>query len=249
MSASFVGTVRISSTGSFARDFTVQAQGITLEHRRRPGRAAIGCRARSRAMPETRAVTPMRAMLLDLPGSRERRRSRASRSAYDPGQCSALMDGTPIPGRQPARRPPARRRGGAACCIGPQLRAARRASSVGDRLAASGPAGRRERRSPASLDGSPRWAAMEMQHVARHDAAHLPRLPATPQLAVEARAADARPGRSRRRSRRSLDARLPRLEMPSAADDKKEVSDQINRTFNMFNAIVDRRDRSSACSA
>ena len=44
--------------------------------------------------------------------------------------------------------------------------------------------------------------------------------------------------RSRRRSAALLDRKYPNLEMQSAADAKKEVSDEINRTFNMFNAIV-----------
>ena len=35
-----------------------------------------------------------------------------------------------------------------------------------------------------------------------------------------------------------LDREYPNLEMQSAADAKKEVGDKINRTFNMFNAIV-----------
>jgi putative ABC transport system permease protein len=35
-----------------------------------------------------------------------------------------------------------------------------------------------------------------------------------------------------------LDRDYPNLEMQSAADAKREVGDEINRTFNMFNAIV-----------
>ena len=57
------------------------------------------------------------------------------------------------------------------------------------------------------------------------------------ELAVEARSADARP-RLEARIAGLLDREYPNLEMQSAADAKKEVSDEINRTFNMFNAIV-----------
>jgi putative ABC transport system permease protein len=57
------------------------------------------------------------------------------------------------------------------------------------------------------------------------------------ELAVEARSADARPALEAKIAG-LLDRRYPNLEMQSAADAKKEVSDEINRTFNMFNAIV-----------
>jgi putative ABC transport system permease protein len=57
------------------------------------------------------------------------------------------------------------------------------------------------------------------------------------ELAVEARNAAARPALQRKIAA-LLDRRYPNLEMQSAADAKKEVSDEIKRTFNMFNAIV-----------
>ena len=57
------------------------------------------------------------------------------------------------------------------------------------------------------------------------------------ELAVEARDADARPARQAKLAT-LLDRKYPNLEMQSAADAKEEVSDEINRTFNMFNAIV-----------
>jgi putative ABC transport system permease protein len=57
------------------------------------------------------------------------------------------------------------------------------------------------------------------------------------ELAVEARSADLRPALESKIAA-LLDRRYPNLEMQSAADAKEEVSDEINRTFNMFNAIV-----------
>ena len=57
------------------------------------------------------------------------------------------------------------------------------------------------------------------------------------ELAVEARNAETRPALEARIGA-LLDRKYPNLEMQSAADAKKEVSDEINRTFNMFNAIV-----------
>lgn len=57
------------------------------------------------------------------------------------------------------------------------------------------------------------------------------------ELAVEARNAEVRPAPENKVAA-LLDRRYPNLEMQSAADAKQEVSDEINRTFNMFNAIV-----------
>ena len=57
------------------------------------------------------------------------------------------------------------------------------------------------------------------------------------ELAVEARSAGQRPALEAKIGA-LLDRSYPNLEMQSAADAKKEVSDEINRTFNMFNAIV-----------
>ena len=57
------------------------------------------------------------------------------------------------------------------------------------------------------------------------------------ELAVEARNAETRPALEAKIAA-LLDRKYPNLEMQSAADAKKEVSDEINRTFNMFNAIV-----------
>jgi putative ABC transport system permease protein len=57
------------------------------------------------------------------------------------------------------------------------------------------------------------------------------------ELAVEAGSPDARPALEAKIAA-LLDRKYPNLEMQSAADAKKEVSDEVNRTFNMFNAIV-----------
>ena len=57
------------------------------------------------------------------------------------------------------------------------------------------------------------------------------------ELAVEARTADVRPALETRIAA-LLDRNYPNLEMQSAADAKEEIGDEINRTFNMFNAIV-----------
>ena len=67
MSASFVGTIEDQIDKAFARDFTVQAQGFTLEQGGGPG-VPRSVQSAIEAMPETGTVAPMRAMPLDLPG-------------------------------------------------------------------------------------------------------------------------------------------------------------------------------------
>ena len=79
MSASFVGTIEDQIDKAFARDFTVQAQGFTLEQGGGPG-VPRSVQSAIEAMPETGTVAPMRAMPLDLPGVKSGS-NRASRSA------------------------------------------------------------------------------------------------------------------------------------------------------------------------
>ena len=67
MSASFIGTIDDQVGKAFARDFTVQAQGFTIEQGGGPG-VPRSVQSAIEAMPETGTVAPMRAMPLDLPG-------------------------------------------------------------------------------------------------------------------------------------------------------------------------------------
>jgi putative ABC transport system permease protein len=66
MSASFVGTIEDQVDKAFARDFTVQAQGFTIEQGGGTGVPRSVQRA-IEAMPETGTVAPLRAMTLELP--------------------------------------------------------------------------------------------------------------------------------------------------------------------------------------
>ena len=81
-SASFMGTVQDQLEQSFARDFTVQAAGQTLETGGGPG-VPKALTARIAALPETRAVSPMRVLFLDLPGI-EHGQKQGMAIAYDP---------------------------------------------------------------------------------------------------------------------------------------------------------------------
>ena len=66
MSSSFIGTINDQIDKAFARDFTVQAQGFTIEQGGGPG-VPRSVQTAIEAMPETGTVAPLRAMQLDLP--------------------------------------------------------------------------------------------------------------------------------------------------------------------------------------
>src|SRR5687767_9701652 len=66
MSSSFVGTIEDQIGKAFARDFTVQAQGFTIEQGGGPG-VPRSVQKTIEAMPEAGTVAPLRAMQLDLP--------------------------------------------------------------------------------------------------------------------------------------------------------------------------------------
>ena len=78
MSASFIGTIEDQVDRAFARDLTVKAEGFTIEQGGGPG-VPRSLQPAIEAMPEAGTVTPIRAMLLDLPrldgGSRQGWRS------------------------------------------------------------------------------------------------------------------------------------------------------------------------------
>ena len=78
MSQSFLGAIEDEIDAGYARDFTVQPLGGSLET---GGEQVVPAELRERIarMPETEVVTPVRSMLLDLPRI-ESGRSRASRS-------------------------------------------------------------------------------------------------------------------------------------------------------------------------
>ena len=86
MSSSFVGTIEDQIGKAFARDFTVQAQGFTIEQGGGPGVPRSVQRA-IEAMPETGTVAPMRAMQLELPARKERIEAR-HRDRGRPGEAA-----------------------------------------------------------------------------------------------------------------------------------------------------------------
>jgi putative ABC transport system permease protein len=229
-SASFMGTVSEQLEASFARDFTVQAAGQTLETGGGPGVPHRLAREIA-AMPETRAVTPIRALFLDLPGI-ESGQKQGIAKAYDPG-VYPLMDATPVKGatRESALRGVAA--GGV--IIGAQY--ARLADlDVGDVVSLRGPGGAARAPVTGVLDGIADMGGNEMQ-MSLETMRRIYRITNDAQLAVRA-TSDAAAGPLGRRIEGLVARDYPGVELASVVDKKKEVRDQVSATFNMFNSIV-----------
>ena len=230
MSTSFVATIEDQMDRAFARDFTVQAQGFTIEQGGGPG-VPRSVQAAIEAMPETGTVAPMRAMPLELPAVKDGA-DQGIAIGVDPARQPAV-DGTEFEGVTQTAAYSGLADGGV--LIG---RAYARKADLdrGDTLELVGPAGRRSAPVVGVIDAIGPMAGMEMRLSleAMRDV-YGDYQPA--ELAVEARSADERAALEASIAA-LIDRRYPNLEMQSAADAKKEVSDEINRTFNMFNAIV-----------
>lgn len=230
MSASFVGTIEDQVDKAFARDFTVQAQGFTIEQGGGPGVPRSMQRA-IEAMPETGTVAPTRAMPLELPGVKSGSEQGIA-IGVDPAR-QPKVDGTEFQGVSQSAAYAGLERGGV--LLG-RTYAARAGLERGDTLPLVGPAGRQQAEVVGIIDAIGAMAGMEMRlSLDTMKGVYGDSQPA--ELAVEARDADVRPELEAKIAA-LLDRRYPNLEMQSAADAKKEVSDEINRTFNMFNAIV-----------
>jgi putative ABC transport system permease protein len=231
LSASFMGTVSDQIQQSFARDFTVQASGATLETGGGPG-VPRALATRIAAMPETRAVTPIRVLFMDLPGI-ERGQKQGMAMAYDPA-VYGLMDATPLAkGVSRADALAGVARGGV--IIGPQY--ARLAGlHVGDTVHLRGPAGSADAPVVGVIDAISGGEFNVMQ-LSLDAMRRIYGVTNDTQVAVRARSAAARPALERRISA-VLARDHPGLELASMADRKQEIDDQISATFNMFNAIV-----------
>jgi putative ABC transport system permease protein len=230
MSASFVGTIQDQIDKAYARDLTVQAQGFTLEQGGGPGVPRSAQRA-IEALPEAATVAPIRAMQADLPdvktGSKiglvtavdPLKQPKVDRTEFQgvsrPDAYTGLASGGVLLGSQYAKRAHLKR---------------------GDTLRLVGPETSRDAKVVGIIDAVGPMAGMEMRMslgTMRQVYGYYP--PA--QLAVVARS----PGQRRALESKIgavLDRSYPNLEMQSTADAKKQVGDEINRTFNMFNAIV-----------
>ncbi|MBN1529282.1 MAG: ABC transporter permease [Thermoleophilaceae bacterium] len=230
MSASFVGTIEDQVDQAFARDFTVQAQGFTLEQGGGPG-VPRSVQRKIEALPEAGTVAPVRAMPLELPGVKSGS-NQGIAMGVDPVQ-QPKVDGTPFKDISQAEAYAGLARGGV--LLGRSY-ASKAGLERGDTLDIVGPAGRQRAEVVGTIDAIGPMAGMEMRlSLATMNKVYGSYQPA--ELAVEARSAEQRPALESKMGA-LLDREYPNLEMQSAADAKNEVGDEINRTFNMFNAIV-----------
>jgi putative ABC transport system permease protein len=230
LSASFVGTIEDQVDKAFARDFTVQAQGFTIEQGGGPG-VPRSVQTAIEAMPETGTVAPMRAMPLELPAVQSGSKQGIA-IGVDPAR-QAKVDGTEFQGVSRSTAYAGLEHGGVLLGRGYAVRAD---LERGDTLELVGPAGRQRAKVVGIIDAIGAMAGMEirlsLETMKRVYGSYQPA-----ELAVEARSADARPALEKKIAA-VLDRSYPNLEMQSATDAKREVSEEINRTFNMFNAIV-----------
>ena len=230
MSASFIGTIKDQVDRAYARDLTVKAEGFTIEQGGGPGvpRSVQGAIEK---MPEAGTVTPIRATLLDLP----RLKGGAQRGmaiGVDPAQ-QPKVDGTEFKDISQSTAYAGLQKGGV--LLG-GLYADRAGLKPGDTLKLVGPAGQRRAKVIAVIDAVGAMAGMEMRlSLDTMKRVYGDSQPA--QLAVEARSADLRQ-RLETKVAALLNRRYPNLETQSAAEAKNEIGAEINRTFNMFNAIV-----------
>jgi putative ABC transport system permease protein len=230
MSASFIGTINDQVDKAFARDLTVKAQGFTLDQGGGPG-VPRSVQPAIEAMPEAGTVAPIRAMLLDLP----RLKSGSQQGlaiGVDPTK-QPEVDGTEFKDIDQSTAYAGLQRGGV--LLG-RAYAERAGLKRGDMLRLVGPAGQRRAKVIGVMDAVGAMAGMEMRlSLDTMNRVYGDYQPA--ELAVKARSPDL----ARRLDRRIaalLDREYPNLETQSATEAKHEVSQEINRTFNMFNAIV-----------
>jgi len=230
MSSSFIGTINDQMDKAFARDFTVQAQGFTIEQGGGPG-VPRSVQTAIEGMPQTGTVAPLRAMQLDLPAVKSGSKLGLA-TGVDPAR-QPKVDRTEFQGVSRSEAYAELAQGGV--LLGSTY-ANRAHLERGDKIALLGPAGRRSAKVIGVIDSLGPMNGMEMR-VSLDTMRQVYGNSQPAELAVEARSAEQRPALEAKIAH-LLDRRYPNLEMQSAADAKQEVSDEINRTFNMFNAIV-----------
>jgi putative ABC transport system permease protein len=230
MSASFIGTIQDQVDKTFARDLTVKAQGFTIEQGGGPG-VPRSVQPAIEAMPEAGTVSPIRAMLLDLPrlngGSQQ-----GLAIGVDPAK-QPSVDGTEFKEIDRSTAYAGLAKGGV--LLG-RAYAARAGLDRGDTLALVGPAGQRRAKVVGVMDAVGAMGGMEMR-LSLDTMRHVYGNSQPAELAVDARS----PGLRLRLDTKVaalLDREYPNLETQSAAETKDEIGAEIDRTFNMFNAIV-----------
>jgi putative ABC transport system permease protein len=230
MSASFLGAIEDEIDRSFARDFTVQPLGTPLDA---GGEQVVPAQLRERIarMPEVQVVTPLRSMILDLPGITSGQKQGLA-VGYDPREFGEV-DKTPIEGASRAAALDAVQHGG--ILVG-KLYAEQAGLATGDVVTLRGGEGARRARVAGVLDavGEFQGNLMQMSLGTMRDVygvtddAQLAVKASSPEVAVAVE----------RRIGAIVDRDYPNLELLSAAEVKQNIEDQISQQFALFNAIV-----------
>ena len=227
MSRSFLDTIDRQIDQSFARDLTVQPQGLEQYG----GSVPKALQGQIAAMPETATVTPIRSTFLDLPGVKEGSEMGLI-SGVDP-RAFGEVDHTPIDG---ASREDALNGIAAGGVIIGKLYAESADLEVGDTVALEGPGD--SRRAPvvgvlgviSELGGM----TMQMSQVTMREVFEFTD---NSQLAVTAISDDAR-APLEGQVQALVDKDYPNLELLSTSEVKDKIEDQSNQQFAIFNAIL-----------
>jgi len=230
MSQSFLGAIEDEIDAGYARDFTVQPLGSALED---GGEQVVPARLRERIarMPETEVVTPVRSMVLDLPGI-DSGQKQGLAIAYDP-RAYGRVDKTRVAGADRADALRGVERGGV---IVGKFYADQAGLSVGDHVTLSGGEGARRARVAGVLDAVGRFQGneVEMSLATMRDVYGIHE---DSQLAVKARSTD-QAAALERRIAGIVDRDYPNIELLSTAEVKQQIDDQISQQFALFNSIV-----------
>jgi putative ABC transport system permease protein len=228
MSSSFLGTIREQVDRNFARDFSIQARGFTLEQGGGPG-VPQAVTVKLRSLPEAGAVVPVQALNTKLPGGRSQP---GLITAFDPA-AYGRVDRTPLKGvpRDAALRVVAD--GGV--IVGPMYAKAA-GLKRGSYVTLHGANGTRRARVAGVLDNIGEFAGYQMQISADTMKAVYGRT-TTALVAVTARSKAQVPALERRVGA-LIRKDYPNLELQSVAGKKREINKEITTQFNMFNAIV-----------
>ena len=229
MSASFIGTINDQIDAMYARDFTVTPVGTTIE-------TAVGqtmspaVRRDIAAMPGAGVVTPLRGQMFDFPRVSNSRPGLGL--GVDPSRYPSV-DRTPIRGASREGAYAGVARGGVIVSRTYQ-RAANLA--VGDSVLLHGPSGTRSAPVTGVLDSMEGGG----QHTMLMSLVTMRAVFGTTgdtQMLVKAA-----PGADAAALGRRIDAYLqrahPNLESLSTTETKSRIQDQVNKQFNLFNAIL-----------
>jgi putative ABC transport system permease protein len=228
LSGSFLGTINDQIDATYARDFTISAQGTTLQTGGQSIAPAV--RAKIAAVPGVALVTPLRLAYAKLPNRQTTQPGVVE--GVDPARWGAV-DRTPVVG---ATRAAALRGLAAGGIIAGRSYASAANLHVGSRVRITGAAGTRTVPVVGILNASVAGLADSMQ-VSLATLRDVYGITGDTQLVIKAV-----PGADRPAVERRIDALLtrsyPNLEVQSIATTKDQIKSQINQQFNLFNGIL-----------